>query len=336
MGMPLRTIFLSRSSRGAFHGVGLGQPILVPETIDGYEDVSEVVLQLKPLQNAFHVTHLRSASPDPEPKMLALGYFLGVMVGDMSKYPIQRKNYKTMRVGIQLSKRYQSNLRFGDYVTHCAALLGIRMKRIGDYMRPKEWPYDAYRWVSQYSELLMWFFETCLGMGLNERTTNDPVHAEWIKTAPFNFQRSFLQGISDSDGYVDINKHEIGIVVDPNEFLIGDILGALRVHFRPAIVKGQATLMMSVKEAHALPIFNPIVRTHKFELTERLSNATRFQGPWPAWLRREVDELVHLEKQPSEIIITILNNHNVAIRSQHLKGPIRSRVENHLGAEGGI
>ena len=193
------------------------------------------------------------------------------------------------------------------------------MRRISDYVRPEGWPYDAYRWDSQNSELLMWLFEACLGMNFTEKTTNDPVRANWLRSAPFSFQRSFLQGLSDSDGYVDINKHEVGIIVDPNEFLIGDILCALKVPFRPTIVKTQATVMLSVKDAYALPIFNPIVRTHKFELTEKLSKAARFKGPWPRWLRHEVDKLVLLEKPPSEIILTILTNHNVAIRSQHLK-----------------
>lgn len=304
-----------------YPGLGQGAPIIVPETVKNYEDVSEVVSQVKPLENTSLLNrHFGfTAPPDLETRMLALAYFLGVMVGDMSKYAFQRKTYNTMRVRLQLSKRHQSNQRFGEFITYCAALFGIRMKRISDYVRPMGWPYDAYRWGSQNSELLMWLFETCLGMGINENTTNDPVRANWLKTAPFGFRRSFLQGLGDSDGYVDLNKHEVGIIVDPNEFLIGDILCGLNVRFRPAIVKTQATVMLSVKEAYALPIFNPVVRTHKFELAEKLSEARRFKGPWPRWMRHEVDQLVLLGKPPSEIILTILRNHNVAIRSQHLK-----------------
>jgi hypothetical protein len=166
-------------------GTGLGTPVLVPETVENYEDVTEVILQLKPLATALLPNkQLGFAEPDLENRMLAFGYFLGVMVGDMCKYPLRRRTYTTMRVRLQLSKRHRSNLRFGDYVTHCAALLGIRMKRIDDYIRPKPWPYDAYRWDSQNSELLMWFFATCLGMDFNEKTTDNPVHADWLKTAP--------------------------------------------------------------------------------------------------------------------------------------------------------
>lgn len=103
----------------------------------------------------------------------------------------------------------------------------------------------------------MWLFEACLGLGFDERTTDDCLRANWLKEAPFNFQRSFVQGLADSDGYVDLNKHEVGIIVDLNEFLIADILHRLKMRFRSTIVKTQATVMLGVKEEYALPIFNP-------------------------------------------------------------------------------
>lgn len=299
----------------------MGNPVLVPEIVSNYEDISEVISQIKPLVNAFHLGRKFgfTAQTDLENRMLALAYFLGVMAGDMSKYPLRRKTYNTMKVRLQLSKRHRSNLRLGGFVAYCAALLGIRIKRIGDYIRPKEWPYDAYRWDSQNSEFLMWLFEACLGLGFEEKTTDNCLRANWLKKAPFDFQRSFVQGLADSDGYVDLNKHEVGVIVDPNEFLIADILYRLDVRFRSAIIKTQATVMLSVREAYALPIFNPLVRTHKYELIKKLSEARRFQGPWPKWLRREVDHLVILGRPPSEIILTVLNTRGVAIRSQHLK-----------------
>jgi len=338
-GWAARTIFLSRGPRGPFLGRGLGDPILVPETVSDYEDISEVISQIKPLENALPLSRKFgfTTQTDLESRMVALAYFLGVMAGDMSKYPFRRKTYNTMKVRLQLSKRHRSNLRFGGFVAYCATLLGIRMKRIGDYIRPKEWPYDAYRWDSQHSELLMWIFEACLGLGFDERTTDDCLRANWLKEAPFSFQRSFVQGLADSDGYVDLNKHEVGIIVDPNEFLIADILYRLKVRFRSAIVKTQATVMLGVKEAYALPIFNPRVRTHKFELTKKLSEAKRFQGPWPKWLRHEVDQLVSLGRPPSEITLTILDNRGVAIRSQHLRKLNGTKIlGSRIGAEGGI
>lgn len=291
----------------------------MPEEVHSYDDILNVVKQLRPLPNSPFLERYPPTSSNLTGKVHALSYFLGVMVGDMSKSPIQRRAYSTMRVMLQLSKRRLSNLRFGNYVARCAALIGLRMKRIDDYIRPEPWPYDAYRWESQNSELLMWMFEACLGMTFDKTTTDDPIKADWLKYAPPSFQKSFLQGLSDSDGYVDINKHEVGVVVDPNEFLIGEMLQKLRVEFRSRIAKGQANVIMGVKQAYSLPIFSPVVHGHKFDLTEKLSNAHRLWGPWPAWLRREVDQLLSSGNSPSEVVLTILNRHNIAIRSQHLR-----------------
>jgi hypothetical protein len=300
-------------------GQGIGNPIVVPEKVNTYDDIREVVKQLRPLPN-LNIPNVQSRQPmSLQIQMLALGYFLGVMIGDMSKFPKRRKQYETMSVRLQLSKRHVSNVRFGKYVVRCAALLGIKMKRIADYIRPDDRPYDAYRWDSQNSELIMWMFKSCLGMNIGKTTTYHPVNAAWLRSAPPDLQRSFLQGVADSDGFVDVNKHEAGIIADPNEFLIGDILEALKVRFRPTVSKGQATVIMSVKQAYSLPIFNPTVRSHRFVLAKALSNATRLWGPWPPWLRHEVDELISSGNSSKEVVLTILKKHGIAIRSQHLR-----------------
>jgi hypothetical protein len=76
---------------------------------------------------------------------------------------------------------------------------------------------------------------------------------------------------------------------------------------------------MSIKEGFRLPVFSHIARTHKYQLAEKLAMAQRFRGPWPSWLRLEVDELIGLGKPTGEVILTVLDRHNVAVRSQHLR-----------------
>jgi hypothetical protein len=170
-------------------------------------------------------------------------------------------------------------------------------------------------------------FEKCLGLREGETTTNFPIRAGWLTKTPRQFQIFFLQGFADSDGYVDLNKHEIGIVVDPNEILIGTILQNLEVRFRPAVIKNQATVLMSIKEGFGVPVFSPYARTHKFELTKQLVEAKRFRGAWPRWLRREVDDLLDQNEPSGKIVRTILTKYNVAIRSQHLR---RARIAESL------
>lgn len=255
-------------------------------------------------------------------RTLAFGYFLGVMLGDMSKRPQARKDWYTMQVMLKLSQHRQSNLRFGNFVASCAGLIGIRMNRVSDHFEVLDsgYHYHSFIWSSQSSQFLMWMFEKCLGLRPGETTTRNPIRADWLARTPTEFQIWFLQGLADSDGYVDLNKHEIGLVAEPNGSLIAAILANLGAYFRLATIKNQATVLLSVKEGFRLPIFSPYSRTHKFELAQKLANARRLQGPWPRWLRNEVNQLIDSGRSTGEVISTILEKHKIAIRSQHLRG----------------
>jgi len=83
--------------------------------------------------------------------------------------------------------------------------------------------------------------------------------------------------------------------------------------------KNQATVLMTLREGLGVPVFSPHARTHKFELTKQLVEAKRFHGPWPKWLRLEVDDLLDHREPSGKIVRTILDKHNIAIRSQHLR-----------------
>jgi hypothetical protein len=252
------------------------------------------------------------------------------MLGDMSK--VRGKNGRNMQVMLKLSKAHETNLRFGDYVALCAGLLGIRMKRIKDSCRhhpDDKSTFDSYVWSSQTSEFILWIFEKCLGLRPGETTTRNPIRARWLVGMPHEFQTCFLQGIADSDGYVDLNKHEVGIVVEPNQSLIRSILRELQVHSRSSRAKNQATVILSVKEAFGIPVFSPLARTHKFELANRLVHAQRFHGRWPAWLRTEVDEFSNRGERTGKIVLAILERHDIAIRSQHIR-----KLVSHNGEKG--
>jgi len=299
--------------------------------VNNIDDVTDVIRQIKPIELSAEQASrfglpIRSNLQD---RLLAFAYFLGVMLGDMSK--ARGKNRRNMQVLLKLSMHRQTNLRFGEYVATCAGFLGIRMHRIKDCIRhhPQDKStFGAYVWTSQTSEFLLWMFEKCLGLRQGETTTRNPIRAPWILRMPRQFQICFLQGLADSDGYVDLNKHEVGLVVEPNQALIGRLLKQLHVHFRESTAKHQATVLLSVKEAFAMPIFSPISRTHRFELASRLAHAQRLQGAWPTWLRAEVDELSSRGDRTGKIVLFILDKYGIAIRSQHIRKPIRSSMEN--------
>jgi hypothetical protein len=231
---------------------------------------------------------------------------------------------------LKLSKAHETNLRFGNYVALCAGFLGIRMKRIKDSCRrhpDDKSTFGAYVWSSQTSEFILWIFEKCLGLRAGETTTRNPLRARWLLGMPHEFQACFLQGIADSDGYVDLNKHEVGIVVEPNQSLICGILRKLQVHSRRSEAKNQATVILSVKEALGIPVFSPFAGTHKFVLANRLVHAQRFRGRWPAWLRTEVDELSSRGERTGKIVLAVLKRYDIAIRSQHIRRLVNRNEE---------
>jgi hypothetical protein len=179
---------------------GLGQVITVPSVVKDIDDVIGVIRQIKPLQLSTDEAN-RFGLPTRsklQHRLLAFAYFLGVMLGDMSK--IRGKSRRNMQVMLKLSMRHQTNLRFGDYVAICAGLLGIRMKRIKDSCRchPEDRStFGAYVWSSQTSEFILWMFEKCLGLQPGETTTRNSIRASWIVRMPREFQVSFLQGVAD-------------------------------------------------------------------------------------------------------------------------------------------
>src|SRR3972149_12283885 len=79
--------------------------------------------------------------------------------------------------------------------------------------------------------------------------------------------------------------------------------------------KNQATVLMTLREGLGVPVFSPHARTHKFELTKQLVEAKRFHGPWPKWLRLEVDDLLD-HREPSGKIGGPSST-NTTLRSDH-------------------
>lgn len=130
MNLATKTIFLSRSPRGESVGIS-DEPIAFPDRVRGAADICSVLRQIRPVKNRlqgvqdFEISGVGGL----ERTMLAFEYFLGVMVGDMGKRANCLRKPCTMTVLLQLSKRYESNLRFGNFTVCCAGMLGIQMKR---------------------------------------------------------------------------------------------------------------------------------------------------------------------------------------------------------------
>ncbi|MBS3151291.1 hypothetical protein J4443_02840 [Candidatus Woesearchaeota archaeon] len=293
------------STRG---GLLIGPWIKIPNKISSFKDIEYVVNQLNPLKNSRFKNYK---------KLDMFAYVLGMTVGDTSKLGIERSQRVTRRLQLRLTKRYKSNEITGEFVKFCLNSLGVRMNRTKDCPAGKRNTHPFYAWHSQCSLFIQWIFNVCLGMSNQEKTTYDPINARWILDTPRSFRISFLQGLADSDGWVDITTFRAGIVGGPNTGFIQEIYTSLGINsFKGYLHRGTlGYVSINLNDASKLPLFNPCVKSYRYIWMERIVNAKRFSNrwEWPEWLGKEIDKLVKRNLSSTEIIKKVLEKYNIAI-----------------------
>lgn len=169
-------------SHGYAHPIG--DYVQVPIRISSWNDVEKVLAQLSPL-----------GEPDTRfSKNYIFGFFVGIIIGDGHK-PRQGRGHR--HLNLTLSKRYETNLKIGDFTAFCANQLGLRMERKPDIAKPENKPFGFYIWASQSSPLLDWIFNVVLGLDDGQHTTYDPIRMDWALEAPLDFRVGLLHGIAE-------------------------------------------------------------------------------------------------------------------------------------------
>lgn len=286
LGNPKKGKWLSlNSTRG---GLLIGPWIYVPDKINNYNDVSEVINQLDSLPESYKNANQFGVDLKflNESQSLFLAYLLGVMVGDASKYGFQRSNRIMRRIQLKLTTKHRSNENFGNFVGLCVNCLGLKYTQCKNTPPSKKNKHPFYSWNSQSSLLISWMFNICLGLKDNEKTTYDKIKADWILNSPKQFRIWFLQGVADSDGYIDINTFQAGIVT-----------------------------------------FNKYVKLYRYKLMDKLANAKKFSHHWPSWLREEVDKHIKEGLSSTKIMHHILNKYNIVVRVGGISKRIRKHKE---------
>jgi len=159
-----------------------------------------------------------------------------------------------------------------------------------------------------------------LGLKDDGRTTYDKINADWILEAPREFKISFLQGLADSDGFVDFSAQQAAVITHPNTDLIEKIFISLEVKTRRWLITqtGLWCLVMGIKDAYNLPLFNPYVKCYRYEKVIKLFNAKRLSGHTPEWLSRKVNEYIKSGLSGTKLVEKIIDEYGIAIRTKNI------------------
>jgi hypothetical protein len=287
------------------HGYGMpvGQFLALPPKIGDWDEIANVLSALKDI-NAVPSCHSRN---------YLFGFLLGMMVGDAAKSR-SKTGSSHRHLGLVLSKKYDSNLRIGEFTVLCARSMGLRMHRTRDLDRPRGKPYGFYEWVSQSSPLVDWIFNTVFGLKDDELTTYNSVHAEWMLETPRDVRLGFIQGLAESDGSVNIASQTVEFWVDPHRGLLKDLLameGLRAFNNRQAIslAKSQAIA------AFGVPVFSPIIQSVRYRRHQVMATARRLnkRERLSLTLRREIAELRRQGFSVPQIVERFAESHGLLV-----------------------
>lgn len=279
----------------------IGKFLQVPVRIESWADVEKVLEQIEPIG---------PLSPEFT-KAYIFGFLVGILIGDAHK-PKHGRGHRNIH--LVLSKKYETNVKIGDFSTFCAQQMGLRMARGEDIPKPENKPHGFYAWVSQSSPFIDWVFNVVLGLNDGQHTTYDQVVMNWVSGAPKDFRLGLIHGIAESDGSVAVASQTVEFWVIPDwEFMIGLLatfgLKAFRNREAVSLVKSQAI------ESFKVPVFTPHLRTFRYKRLELLATTPKLgkKDRIPADVRSEVMRLATEGVSVPSIVVEIAESKRLLI-----------------------
>ena len=237
--------------------------IMVPTSIENYEDITFVLNQLKNLRNKKVIQWRKKYGIIS--KEQAFGYVIGLMISDADK---DRGLSISSRIRIGLSKRYDWNITIGEALCYCLSILGVHAKRVKDGKPQKRAPSGRYIWRSELTPFITWLKGAVLGLKPHETTTYTKVKMPWVYSCPKEMLIWVLNGIYDGDGCAYIRGWQITNAARPNQDFINNILKRFKIK---SVTRGPKSIIEtkgSLVSAASLPIFR--FATGKVEKTKHL------------------------------------------------------------------
>ncbi|MDA4126244.1 MAG: hypothetical protein OK452_03435 [Thaumarchaeota archaeon] len=273
--------------------------IQVPTEIRNFGDILSVLSQLEPSEESYQVMgRFGCASREllQQERTNHFGFVLGTLLGDAGKGLRSERRFPSMKVSLVLSKAKKNSARFGDFASFCVnSALGLRMHRIKDApaSNKRYSKSDCFQWIAPVSPLFAWIFQVMMGLKRGEKTTYDQLRADWILASPVCFRIHFLQGLAESDGWVNPGRDVVIIVASPNEQLLDKLLTDVGVphSFEKQMVN---IVLLKTAEGLKLPIFNESAHTNNYDRLILMSRAKRFpeRSPLPRWFLDQIEDIL--------------------------------------------
>lgn len=313
-------------------GLLTGPWIQVPETIDSINEIMVVLNQIHPIENYLELAKLFNIEDTELPilKYNCFYYLLGMLLGDGAMCKGNSRRFTTRRITLSMTKAHKTNKRICQYIEMSSNLIGLRMKRTKDDSPNKKSKHYFYRWQGQCSQLVEWISSICFKLKKDEVKTYTPVKADWLLQSPRELQISFLQGVADSDGYIDIGTKQAGLISKSSIELIEKILKDLNVSYcRKYLDHGLlAVTMVNFKDAYLLPLFNPHIQSYRYALLEKMNNAKRPDGKLSEKLSIEITTNLINGASSIDIVKLLLNKYNIFVGAGSIQKRMRTLRKN--------
>jgi hypothetical protein len=278
------------------YAIPLGQFIQVPIKIMNWQQVNEVASQIHPIDE----TDAKFSKP------YLFGFLVGIIIGDAHK---PKQGHAHRHIELIMSKKYETNLRIGDFTSFCANQLGLRMGRGEDLPKPPDKPYGFYRWASQSSPFIDWIFKVGIGLEDGQHTTYDTINLDWALNAPLDLRLGLMHGIAESDGSVNIASQIVEFWVIPDwDFVIRLLrtFGLRGFRNREAVSLSKSQAIASFK----VPVFCEHLRTVRYQRLELMSTTEKLakEDRLPAEIRLEIGRLDSMGYSVPKIVEEIARN----------------------------
>jgi hypothetical protein len=274
--------------------------VQVPVKIRTFSDIESVLDRLTPTEDSYVLMKefgYQSREEVMRDRSDHFMFFMGGMLGDAAKDPRDGDRFPSTKVQMTLSMAKPNGHRFNQFMALGANnALGLQMHRIRDQPPSTSggMTRDAcFRWITPVSPLLTWVFQVVMGYEKGELTTYNKMRADWLIEAPRRAKVHFLQGLAESDGWVNPGRDQVRIVASPNEQLLDSLLNTLEVPHRFDHEKVNI-VAFGTEDGIKLPAFNERIRSNYYEEMQIMANAKRFteRSPLDDWFLQQIHPIL--------------------------------------------